>query len=429
MSSLLDRGAGLPCSPAGEEAPSSPLVSACLAAVRAVGAGLLPVLVSVVAAWVMGAGGQATWSQAVRFAVALWLLAHHTGLAVQGGHVGLVPLGLVCVPLMACWFAGRRLARTLGVRAERAERAEVTRAAPTVLSWRVLAAFSGAYCVLACLASLAASMSGLRPVSGQALVGAAVISLTGGWFGAAACRRFGVQAGVGELLRWVPRPLRHWIRPAVAALAVWVSSGVILVAVMFVTHARNVIGLHGALGAGVVGGVVLVAAELALLPNLVVWACAVTAGPGISLGAGATVTLTASVLGPLPAVPVLAALPGPGRLPAAAMALLAVPVAAGAAAGVVVRRPDLSLPAQLRQVAGAAMVCGVTAAAAAWLSGGPAGPGRLADVGPKPLLTGLAFAGEVALGAGTFVGVVAGAPVVVAWVRAQEGGSERGRRI
>jgi hypothetical protein len=34
----------------------------------------------------------------------------------------------------------------------------------------------------------------------------------------------------------------------------------------------------------------------------------------------------------------------------------------------------------------------------AWLSGGPAGPGRLADIGPVPWLTGLVFAAEVAAG-------------------------------
>lgn len=417
MSSFLDRSVDLSL-PSRGEVPPSPLAYACLAAVRAAGAGLLPVLGLVVAAWVMGAGGQATWSEAVRFALALWLLAHHTGLAIEGGHVGLVPLGLVGVPLVACWFAGRRLARVLGTRAGRIG-VGATRGASAALSWRVLVAFGGAYCVVACLVSLVASMSGLRPVSGQALVGAAAISLAGGGSGAVAYRRFEVRSGAGEAPRLVPWLLGPWLRPAAAALAVWIGGGAVLVVVMLVTHMREVMDLHRGLDAGVVGGAVLTMGELALLPNLVIWACAVSAGPGVWLGTGASVTVAASALGPLPAVPVLAALPAPGRLPATATALLALPILSGAVAGMLVRRvPGLCLPARLGQVVGVSLACGVVAAAVAWMSGGPAGPGRLSAVGPRPLATGLAFAGEVAFGAGALV-AVAGVPAVVAWWRAR----------
>jgi hypothetical protein len=41
----------------------------------------------------------------------------------------------------------------------------------------------------------------------------------------------------------------------------------------------------------------------------------------------------------------------------------------------------------------------------AWLSGGPAGPGRLAEIGPVPWLTGLVFAAEIAAGAALAVAV------------------------
>jgi hypothetical protein len=53
----------------------------------------------------------------------------HGGLAVDGGHVGLVPLGLTIAPLAACWLGGRRLSRMLDPRAE-AIAAGATRAAP-----------------------------------------------------------------------------------------------------------------------------------------------------------------------------------------------------------------------------------------------------------------------------------------------------------
>jgi hypothetical protein len=370
----------------------------------------LPILVPIVLAWMLGAGGQATWAQTVRFAVAVWLLAHHAGLAVSGGHVGLVPLGLVAAPLLSCWAAGRRLARTLDARAERIE-AGASRAAPAALSWRILLVFGGAYCVLACVASLAASMAGLRPVSGQALVGAAVISLVGGGLGAAAYRRSGARAGALAVARRVPELARPWLRAALAALGVWIAGGAALVAALMIANASGVTGLYRALDAGIVGGIVLTLAQLALLPNLVLWACAVTAGPGVSLGTGATVTVTASTLGPLPAVPVLAALPAPGPLPAVATALLALPLLAGAVAGVLVlRRGGPSLGARLQEVAGAAAVSAVVAGLLAWSSGGPAGPGRLANVGPDAVRTGLAFGAEVAGGAGLVVLVAALVP-------------------
>jgi hypothetical protein len=49
-------------------------------------------------------------------------------------------------------------------------------------------------------------------------------------------------------------------------------------------------------------------------------------------------------------------------------------------------------------VAAVAALAGAAMTVLAWLSGGPAGPGRLADIGPVPWLTGLVFAAEVAAG-------------------------------
>ena len=430
MSSLLDSTAGLTRRPTGSDVPPSPLGSAGLAAARAVGTGLLPMLVPVVLAWVMGAGGNATWSQTVRFAVGVWLLSQHTGLAVSGGHVGLMPLGMIAAPASACWFAGRRLARTLDARADRIE-AGATRVARAALSWRVLVAFVGAYCVLAVVASMAAGMPGLRPVSGQALVGAGLVSLTFGGLGAAAYRHAGARAGALAVLRRVPAVARPGLRAAGGALAVWISGGALLVAAMIGTHFSGVTGLYRALGAGLVGGVVLTLAQLVLVPNLVLWACAITAGPGVTLGTGATVTIGASALGPLPAVPLLAALPAPGRLPAVAAALLLLPLLAGATAGVVLlRRPAPTLSARLAELLGAAFGCGVAAGVLGWLSGGPAGPGRLADVGPDPVSTGIAFAVEVLVGGGLVVLAAGLVPGLTDAVRARSGLSRRraGRR-
>ncbi|HEX2806621.1 MAG TPA: DUF6350 family protein, partial [Kineosporiaceae bacterium] len=163
MSTILDHAAGLGRPSAGGDLPPSPLSTPALAALRAAAGSLVPVAVPVVLGWVLGAGGHATWIQVVRLAVGLWLLSHHAGLAVSGGHVGLVPIGLAALPLIACWFAGRRLARTMDPNAERIA-AGAGRARPAMPSWQVLAVFCSAYCVIAGLASLMATMPGVAPV-------------------------------------------------------------------------------------------------------------------------------------------------------------------------------------------------------------------------------------------------------------------------
>jgi hypothetical protein len=192
--------------------------------------------------------------------------------------------------------------------------------------------------------------------------------------------------------------------------------------------AERVLELHRALHPGVVGGAVLTVGQLAVLPNLVVWAAAVLAGPGFALGSGTSVAPLAVTLGPLPAVPLLGALPAPGAPPTWALALLAVPVLAGAVAGMLLaRRHPVPGPIPVRRLAvdvlGMAGVAGLALAVLSWLSGGPAGPGLLAVTGPDPLLTGAAFAAEVALGATL--------PVIMHFVRSRgndvhdHGGAER----
>src|SRR3954467_7544033 len=91
----------------------APAPAGAAVACQAAAASLLAVLAPVVLAWVVDSDGKGTWLQAVRLSVAVWLRARHGGLAVDGGHVGIVPLGLTIAPLAACWLGGRRVARLL----------------------------------------------------------------------------------------------------------------------------------------------------------------------------------------------------------------------------------------------------------------------------------------------------------------------------
>jgi hypothetical protein len=415
MTSLLDRPPGAPL-----DVRPAPTAAAVAAAAQAVAASLVAVLAPVVLAWVLDSDGRGTWLQAVRFSLGLWLLAQHGGLVVDGGHVGLVPLGLTLAPAAACWFGGRRLSRVLDPRAE-AIAAGATRSAPAWPPAVALAAFAAAYCTAVAFAALVADMPGLHPIGLQAVLGAAVLSSVGVTLGAAAYRYRGAAAGLVRLVTFLPPSVARCCGPAAAAVAVQVGAAGVVLAGLLAVGSDRVLGLHRALEPGVAGGAVLTLGQALLVPNLVLWTAAALTGPGFALGTGSWVTLSSARLEALPALPVLGALPAPGRLPLAALALLAVPVTAGAVAGTLLARSyaavasgggvppgpwaedgppvtGVSWRRRVADAAGVATLAGVAMGVLAWLSGGPAGPGRLAQTGPVPWLTGTAFAVEVAAG-------------------------------
>jgi hypothetical protein len=148
------------------------------------------------------------------------------------------------------------------------------------------------------------------------------------------------------------------------------------------------------LAPGFGGAALLLLAQLAYVPNAIIWAVAYTIGPGFAFGAGTTVSPTGSALGPVPLFPMLAAIPSgghpgvPGWVP---VAVLALPYLAGVFAGVVTVRitptPVIEAAPLWGFTAGAA--AGLLAGLAAAFAGGPLGHGRLASVGPNGFQVGL----------------------------------------
>jgi hypothetical protein len=416
MTSLLDRPAPGAGAPDPLDPALTPVPAGMLAAAQSAGASLVAIGAPVVFAWAVTSGDRASWTATTRLAVNAWLLAHHAGIAIPGGHLGIVPLGLLLVPLVTCWLGGVRLARALDPQAG-AVRVGATRARPVVPPPRAIAALVGSYAGLVTLASAAVATSEARPLAAQALVGAFVIALLGAVTGVAAWRAGGVVAGLRFLLRWarIPPAPADWVRPAVTVVAVHLAAGLVMFGIALVAGWDRVLILHRALDPGVAGGIVLVLAQVALVPNAVVWAAAYVAGPGFAIGTATSVTPGGTVLGPLPAVPLLGGLPSPGEHSVWWWGLLAIPVVAGLAGGVRIVRTAPRAPGKqwLVDAGGTALYAGVALGALGWLSGGPAGPGRLAQVGPSGWQVGLAVAAEVA--AGTFT--TAGLAIVLRRVR------------
>lgn len=188
------------------------------------------------------------------------------------------------------------------------------------------------------------------------------------------------------------------------AAAALVGLAAVIVAVLLVGSYTTAVSMYEALQGGVFGGVALTVAQLAFIPNLVIWAASWLVGPGFAIGTGSSVTPVGTALGPIPSLPVLSALPQ-GELAFGFVGVL-VPLVGGFVAAWVVRRRLVErlggasvLVWASAAAVGIGVVGGVIVGLLAWFSGGAAGPGRLADVGPQPLVVGGVAALEFAIAA------------------------------
>jgi hypothetical protein len=408
MSTLIDRSGrvaspGTRARPGTQLPPRSPVAAGALAALQSAAASLAVILVPVVLAWATASYSQAPWGDAVRVGIAAWLLAHHTGIVIPGGHVGLMPIGLAIIPMVSCWLAGVKLARGLDPNAETI-RAGIGRARPRMPPQRALLALVVTYAGVVTLIGALTTTSKVRPLVGQAFIGSVLICGIAGVTGAAAYRRGSLMRGLRLIVNKLQLPpiLRRALRPAVAAISVQLAGSTVLFLVAFVAGWDRVLMLHRALAPGIFGSLVLVLGQLTVVPNLVIWSGAYLAGPGFAVGTGTAVLPGHTDLGAVPALPILGALPSPGNGPSWIWALLALPVIAGAAAGIRIyhsSRPSDPATDVLLIAVVTAMLAGTAWAVMGWLSGGPAGPGRLARMGPIGWEVGLMVAVEVGVGA------------------------------
>jgi hypothetical protein len=394
------------------------MIVGALAAGQAAAASLVVILVPVVLAWATASYSQAPWGQALQVGVGLWLLAHHAGIVIPGGHVGLVPLGALAVPLVTCWFAGVRLARAMDPNAA-AIRAGIGRHRPVLPPPRAMVALTLTYAGLVTLVGVLATTAGIRPLVIQAFAGSALISGIGATAGVGAWIAGGVLAGIRRLAyRWrLPVVIRRCLWPVALAVIVQLAGGLVLFLLALGLGWDRMLVLQHALAPGIAGGLVLAVGQLAAVPNAVIWAGSYAAGPGFAVGTGTSVTPGHTQLGALPAVPLLGALPAPGAVPGWTWAVLALPVLAGLLAGWWVARSEIGTAAEtLRQAALVALLTGLVWTGLSWLSGGPAGPGRLAQIGPSGWQVGLAVTVEV--GAGALL--AAGAGLIARYISARE---------
>jgi hypothetical protein len=365
----------------------SPAVAGVLAAVTALVSGLalavIPALVMQLAAQHSGLDTL----EAVLLGINLLVLAHGGGLVLDGGAVAgtisLTPLGMTLILLLLTSLAVRRGTRTLDlIEADGALRPRGLRDAATMLI-----VFVGLYAVaLGVFASLARSQV-VHPVFVSAVVSGALVAVVGALIGVGTAIRRPADGNrpAVRLLGLLPRPYgavaRAW---AISGCALLVQ-GMVAVCVMVLAHLPAVTSMFDGLHPGWVGGAVLTLLQLALLPLVAVWAVTVLLGGTVGLGTGAGLSLGGMQAGVLPALPLLGALPAPGRAPGASWLLLLVPVLA-VALGAVRLGLDLRGTGRREMWTGFVafpLVLAISVLLVTGLSGGGIGDGRLHALGPQ----------------------------------------------
>ncbi|KAA1422357.1 hypothetical protein FE697_014475 [Mumia zhuanghuii] len=361
-------------------------------AVLAAAIGLLVCGGLAVVVWMSAGSGSA--AGALRAGAIAWLTAHGSGVVVSGAVLNAIPLGLFALVTVLLHGSVARVATGFGV-APTVRQAVSAGAATAVL-------YAGVLAVVAWWSALGAVHVETWRAAVAGLVVGGLFGFTGGAHGSGlAQRQYDALPPLG----------RSALRGARVGAVALVGAAALLVVGGIVARIDTAGAMWDSLRPDALGGLGLFLVCLVVLPNLVLWNVAALLGPGYALGAGTSVTLTASSLGAVPALPVLAALPPTGPRPAWLVALSALPLLCGAIAGyraVSPRRSSTVLAHDLRTAVvgggGAGAIAGSLLAAAMLLSGGSVGPGRLGHSGPD-----LAVAAPLAIVVLAVGGAVGGA--------------------
>ena len=368
-------------------------LGAAVAGVVASGAVLLGCMALGLVGWFgSDAGSHGDTRDAIRVGADGWLMAHgaHLHLATGGvtADITMVPLGLTVL----CVYVAHRL----GAWAARTSTVEDT---GTVALGTVVMA--GLYGVVALLTAVLSATAGVEAGLLRAFGGGFAVGLLGGGSGILAGSR------VVEWRSRVPETVRAVLKGALAAALLLVAAASVLLALALLLDLGAAANVLSRLHTDATGGALYTVLVALVAPNAVLLTGSYLLGPGFAVGTGTLVSPSAVTLGPVPAFPLLAALPAQGTPPAWTDALVATPVLAGILAAVlVVRRfPALELGTGAVRGLGSGVLGGVLVTVLVTLAGGAVGPGRMADVGAD--LGPTFLAATVAMGVGGLVGGVA----------------------
>ena len=341
-----------------------------IAALAAATVVYLILLIPLALSWMTAPETEVSWRGSARLAGLGWLVAHDASLRIEEVTYTLLPWGLMLIPGVVLIATTRALGR-----------------AARITEWRrgliALVLVVVTYALIACALAVAVSTPSAA-VSGTtaALMAAAI---------AAAATVWGL-APLGcwtTLLAAVPSPVRLMVRAGVLGFFALMGIAAILTVVAALLGFDRMLALSVSLDAGAAGGLVLLIAQLAYVPMLIVWVLSYLAGAGVNLGADTLLSPFVSGTAPtqLPSAPVLALLPENAGSIAWALPILVVLV--GTVVGLMVGRRAADENWMMRIV----IVIGATSATAGavWvvtaISSGSWGVTNLARIGPDAGLT------------------------------------------
>ncbi|WP_141012624.1 cell division protein PerM [Nocardioides sambongensis] len=369
-------------------------------ALAALGPLMVCLALGVVGWFLTDAGGHGQPSDALRVGAFGWLLAHGSGVVVDGVRITAIPLGITLGCAWATWRLGHRVGEAVSGHGP-----DNDRIADGERDWTVpvaVALFAAGYVVVgvgtAVLASTMSTAPSLTRVVGSSIGIAAIVG------GPAIAR------GAGRAAIWtqhLPSSLRAAYGVARGILVWWLGLSTLAFLVALVLDFSTAANITSQLDGGTADTVALLALSLALLPNAALFTSSYLMGPGFVIGTGTLVSPTLVVLGPLPMVPMLAALPDSSPTPSWTPWLMVTPVllAAVVAGRAVHRHPAGSWDRAAVRGCGGGIVAGVLLGALTAFAGGAVGPGRMQDVGP--VATDVLLHATTALGIGGLLGALA----------------------
>jgi len=193
------------------------------------------------------------------------------------------------------------------------------------------------------------------------------------------------------------------LRAGTAIVVMLLGFSALVLSVLTAINWIEVIRLYEGLQLTLLGGILVTLGQIVFTPNFVVFTADWFTGAGFAIGTGSSVSPLGTNLGPLPSLPILAALPAQHL--SMGLVALAVPVVAAIIATIRTRAHAEAMRFEFASPFSAALSLGLPVATFAALefllvnivARGAIGPGRLADVGGNPLVAAAALFAEVAV--------------------------------
>ena len=266
-------------------------VAGALAALTSVAVGFLSSFVVIFIVWLFAGHGDETTAQVVRASGIGWLGTQFVPIEIAGIPYGLMPWGFIVIPIVVLWKSMHWALKS---------------AQPHTVRdyWFTAAALAGVYALIGMFISMFTSTNDLKTNAFRALVNTFVVAAM-----VAAASVLTYAPSKTLLIDPLPRMIVDGFRPGFIVSGFLVFLGALVSTVSLLVHFKEVKSVGTLMAPAALDGFFLMLLGIAYLPTAAIWALAYIIGPGISLGASATISPALTNPGRLPAFPLLAALP------------------------------------------------------------------------------------------------------------------------